>query len=65
MSASPERKLKIASLENYHVRYDLPTVIEEAQQDYNRALASGPRLLNQTEISARFRKARTARPRPQ
>lgn len=65
MSASPERKPKVGSLEHYHVRYDLPTVVEEAAQDYHGAMPTGPRLLNQTEIAARFRKVRATKPRPQ
>jgi hypothetical protein len=57
MSEQPsasERK----SLADYLVRYDLASMIEEARQDYSQSTAGGPRLLDQKDIAARFRKPR-------
>lgn len=50
--------IKVPSLVDYLVRYDLPTILEEARQDYNQASSGTPRLLNQKDISARFRAAK-------
>lgn len=47
--------VKLPSLVDYLVRYDLPTILEEARQDYNQASSGTPRLLNQKDIAARFR----------
>ncbi len=48
---------KLPSLADYLVRYDLKTIQEEAKLDYNQASSGTPRLLNQKDISARFRAA--------
>ena len=47
--------VKLPSLVDYLVRYDLPTMMEEARQDYSQASSGTPRLLNQKDIAARFR----------
>lgn len=52
---------KRPSLADYLVRYDLARMIEEAKQDYNQA-SPGPRLLNQRDITARFRRPGPRRP---
>lgn len=49
---------KIPSLADYLVRYDLATMIEEAQMDYGQTSFGAPRLLNQKDIAARFRTPR-------
>lgn len=49
---------KLPSLADYLVRYDLPALLEEAQQDYNQAMSGSPRHLNQKDIAARFRDPR-------
>jgi len=46
---------KSPSLQDYVVRYDLATLIEEARLDYSRASAGAPRHLDQKDITARFR----------
>ncbi len=51
---------KLPSLADYLVRYDLSVLLEEARQDYNQASAGTPRLLNQKDIAARFRKPAVA-----
>jgi hypothetical protein len=48
------------SLADYIVRYDLPSLLEEARLDYSESSAGGPRLLNQKDIAARFKKSRPA-----
>jgi hypothetical protein len=58
----PERKPKLKSLADYLVRYDLAATLEEAQLEYSQSASGGPRLLEQKEIAARFRKARPAKP---
>ena len=50
-------QVKVPSLVDYLVRYDLPTIMEEARLDYNQASSGTPRLLNQKDIAARFRAA--------
>lgn len=50
--------IKVPSLVDYLVRYDLPTILAEARLDYNQASSGTPRLLNQKDIAARFRAAR-------
>lgn len=63
MSKSEPPKAKMASLADYLVRYDLATILDEARLDYTQASSGTPRLLNQKDITARFRKAATpARP---
>ena len=56
MSKSEAPKAKIASLADFMVRYDLTTIMEEARLDYTQASSGTPRLLNQKDITARFRK---------
>jgi hypothetical protein len=56
-------KTKRPSLADYLVRYDLQSILEEARQDYSQASSGTPRLLDQKDIAARFRKpAAPARP---
>jgi hypothetical protein len=50
--------IKMPSLVDYLVRYDLPTILEEARLDYTQSSSGTPRLLNQKDIAARFRAAR-------
>lgn len=61
MSNEPPKKTR--SLANYLVRYDLAAMIEEARADYSQFTPGAPRLLDQKEIAARFRK-RPAKPAP-
>jgi len=56
MSKPEPPKAKIASLADFLVRYDLNTIMEEARLDYTQASSGTPRLLNQKDITARFRK---------
>jgi hypothetical protein len=49
-------KSKLPSLADYMVRYDLKAILEEARLDYTQASSGTPRLLNQKDIAARFRK---------
>ena len=49
------RELKIPSLADYLIRYDLPALLEEARLDYSQSLSGGPRHLTQKDIAARFR----------
>lgn len=58
--------VKVPSLVDYLVRYDLRTISEEAKLDYNQASSGTPRLLNQKDIAARFRTAakKTDKPSP-
>lgn len=48
----------IPSLKDQFVRYDLAQVAAEAEADFT-AAASVPRLLNQREIAARFRRKKS------
>ena len=64
MSTSADKPpAKLPSLADYLVRYDLAVILEEAKQDYNQASSGTPRLLNQKDIAARFRKPATP-PKP-
>jgi hypothetical protein len=56
MSASESSPKKLPSLADFLVRYDLKAMIEEAKLDYTQASSGTPRLLNQKDIAARFRK---------
>jgi hypothetical protein len=56
MSTPDQPRTKLPSLADYLVRYDLKDILEEARQDYNQASSGTPRLLNQKDIAARFRK---------
>ena len=49
------RKSKIPSLADYLVRYDLKAMLEETRLDYSQASSGTPRLLDQKDITARFR----------
>ena len=55
MSNPKPPQAKLPSLADYLVRYDLPTILEEAKLDYNQSSSGTPRLLNQKDIAARFR----------
>jgi len=57
MSSPVTPKTKLPSLADYLVRYDLKAILEEAKLDYSQASSGTPRLLNQKDITARFRKA--------
>ncbi len=46
---------KIPSLADHIVRYDVRVLLQEAQLDYNQSPSGAPRLLEQKDISARFR----------
>jgi hypothetical protein len=52
----PRPQPKLRSLADYLIRYDLKTMIEQARLDYSQSSAGTPRLLDQKEIAARFRK---------
>lgn len=56
MSTEKRAGVKPPSLADYLARYDLVALLNEAQMDYNQASAGTPRLLNQKDIAARFRK---------
>lgn len=56
MNKPGDPKNKRPSLADYLVRYDLKNILEEARQDYSQASSGTPRLLDQKDISARFRK---------
>lgn len=56
MSNPEPPKIKLPSLVDYLVRYDLKAMIDEARLDYNQASSGTPRLLDQKDIAARFRK---------
>lgn len=58
-SPTPPRK----SLADYLVRYDLAALMEEAREDYSQSSSGAPRLLDQKDIAARFRKPRPAAPK--
>lgn len=60
MSAASKGRFR--SLDDFVVRYDLPTTLRESRTDFSPELGS-QRLLKQSEISARFRK-RTRRATP-
>lgn len=57
MSLPETSKNKLPSLADYLVRYDLKSMLEEARLDYTQTSSGTPRLLNQKDIAARFRKA--------
>jgi hypothetical protein len=56
MSPPEDSKPKLPSLADYLVRHDLKTMLEEARLDYTQSSSGTPRLLNQKDIAARFRK---------
>jgi hypothetical protein len=63
MSSPETPKTKLPSLADYLVHYDLKVILEEAKLDYSEASSGTPRLLNQKDIAARFRKP-AASPKP-
>lgn len=56
MSSPDTPAKKMPSLADYLVKHDLKTMLEEAKMDYMQASSGTPRLLNQKDIAARFRK---------
>lgn len=60
----PPSPPRLKSLADFIVRHDLATVLHEARLDYQHSSAGGPRLLDQKDIAARFRKPRPLNPRP-
>ena len=65
MSKPEQPKAKVPSLADFLVRYDLKTMLEEAQLDYDQASSGSPRHLDQKDISARFAAKRPpAKPAP-
>jgi hypothetical protein len=54
--STPDSPNKRPSLADYLVRYDLKGMIDEAKLDYVQSSSGTPRLLNQKDIAARFRK---------
>lgn len=64
MSTQQPQRPKAKSLADYLVRHDLAAMIEEARADYSQSSSGAPRLLDQNEIAARFRKTRAAKPAP-
>lgn len=59
---SAGKRPAMPSLADYLVRYELRALLQQAQQEYERPGAVTPRLLEQSEITARFRKL-AAKPR--
>lgn len=64
MSDVPSRKGRMKSLADYLVRYDLAAMIAEARLDYAQSASGVPRLLDQKDIAARFRKPRAPKSAP-
>lgn len=64
MNKDKTAQSKRPSLADYLVRYDLQSMIEEAQIDYKETIAGTPRLLAQKDISARFRGPRPSPAKP-
>lgn len=64
MSMPPPPERKRPSLADYLLRYDLAEILAEAQQDYSQSKTAGPRLLNQKDIAARFRQAKSRPDKP-
>ncbi len=60
----PDRKPP--SLADFLLRYDLAEIQREAKQDYSQSNTGAPRLLDQKDITARFRqsKPKPDKPRP-
>jgi len=63
MTSEPQ-KLKLPSNADYLLRYDLTVLLKETETDYSESSAGGPRLLDQKDIAARFRKLRQAKKAP-
>ena len=64
MSNPKPNPVKVPSLVDFLVRYDLPTILEEARLDYSQSSSGTPRLLNQKDIAARFRAAAKKQDKP-
>ena len=64
MSTPETTPPKLPSLADYLVRYDLKAMLDEAKLDYTQTSSGTPRLLNQKDIAARFRKPAPAAPKP-
>lgn len=66
MSSPPPPDRKPPSLADFLLRYDLAEILQEAKQDYSQSNTGAPRLLDQKDITARFRqsKPRPDKPRP-
>lgn len=56
----PTDKTRRPSLADYLVRHDLKSILEDARLDYAPGGGGAPRLLNQKDIAARFRKSAAA-----
>lgn len=61
---APKPNPKRPSLEDFLVRYDLPSLLREAKEDLGESVAGAPRLLAQKDIAARFRKPPRPTPPP-
>jgi hypothetical protein len=66
MSSPQPPDRKPPSLVDFLMRYDLAEIQLEAKQDYSQSNTGAPRLLDQKDITARFRqsKPRPDKPRP-
>lgn len=58
----PKPKPQPRSLADYIVRHDLAAMLAEARADYSQSASGGPRLLEQKDIAARFRRRRANKP---
>lgn len=56
MTTAAGKRPAVPSLADYLQRYDLAATLQQAQLEYERPGAVAPRLLEQSEITARFRK---------
>jgi hypothetical protein len=61
MSSVDPSKSKPASMADYLIRYDLRMMMEVAQADYSDVTSGVPRLLEQKDIAARFKKPKPLR----
>jgi hypothetical protein len=61
MSSPQPPDRKPPSLADFLLRYDLAEILREARQDYSQSSTGAPRLLEQKDITARFRQTK---PRP-
>jgi len=59
----PDRKPP--SLADYLLRYDLAEIQHEARLDYSQSNTGAPRLLDQKDITARFRQSKPRTDKPQ
>jgi len=58
----PDRKPP--SLADFLLRYDLAEMLQQARQDYSQSNTGAPRLLDQKDITARFRQSKTRPDKP-